>query len=162
MKRIGCSVLILALLAVSLGCACGKVTGPEVVGPEHPDFFVLTDDAETVESLLDFFRANTGYVPTYVAFTEEAITKKMTEGETPLTREEAIQAIAETATIAVLKDAALAAELEACGVTALETPFEYTVLLKNEAGNNDAKKAIEKWLSGDEAAYLAEKPDLWN
>lgn len=161
MKRIGSYILILCLLASSIGCACGKVTGPEVTAHEKPDFVVLTDDTRAADALLSYFRAATAYVPSCTAFDADAIGKLTDDAENPVTREEAVKALAEDATIALLFDATLAAELEALGAAVVETPFECVALSFEDAGNDEAKKAVEKWLSGDEAAYLASKPELW-
>ena len=159
MKRF-LSILVVAIfLFGTIGCSCGlsccgaksQVPTP----PDNPTFTLAFDDA-TVKSLLAYYQANTGYQPTYVDVTE-----------TDEIQKDAVERAASSC-IAVLKDEANAAALEAAGWTRLNLDNGFSlIVLEPPAGstavrNDNAVSALKVWLGGTEAKYLSEHPDLWN
>lgn len=159
MKRILSILAIAILLFGTIGCSCGLSCCAKSQVPTPPEnaAFTLAYDDETMTTLLAYFQANTGYQPTFVNVTEAK------EGE------EVDQAsAAANACVAVLKDEANIAALEAAGWkrAAVENAFGLTVLEapigSTSVRNDNAVSALKVWLDGTEAKYLLEHPDLWN
>lgn len=173
-----CLHMILVLLTVALlGCACGSQNAS--TGPENATFTVVVEDAE-VASVLAFFQAHTGYLPTVVTLTDEAIETEMqslAEAGSPAERADALVALTADATCLLLKSDALIAEYEALGyavnneaLKAMSASYRIenagtlgiTVVQmpSGAAINEDALKALAAWLTGAEATYLEQHPDL--
>lgn len=176
MKKI-CLYTILTVLVLSLiGCACGT---QQPTGPENAAFNAVAEDAYTAE-VLNYFQANTGYVPTITTLDDETIGLKLTELQAEnagATREDALKALTADVTVALVRSEAAIAELEALGwindpaslknlsfnyhaenagllgITILQAPEGTTV-------NSDALSALAAWLTGAEAAYLDAHPEL--
>ena len=156
MKKIFSILLIAAVLLTTVGCSCGisccaksQVPTP----PENAAFALACDDA-SIETLLAYFQANTGYQPTITNITEEDEVKT-----------DAVSRAA-TSCVAVLKDEANAAELEAAGWTRVNLDNAFSLIVLEPpadsaaARNTDAVSALKVWLGGSEAKYLFEHPDL--
>ncbi len=157
MKRVLSIVLIAVFLLGTVGCSCGlsccaKSNVP--TPPENAAFTLAYDDA-SVQKLLAYFQANTGYQPTYIVVTEFDDVKT-----DPAAR-------ADVACIAVLSDEANAAALEEAGWTRIsgENIFSLIVLepptSSTAVRNDNATSALKVWFGGTEAKYLVEHPDLW-
>lgn len=158
MKRLLTIALIAVFLLGTVGCSCGlsccaKSNVP--TPPENAAFTLAYDDAASLK-LLAYFQANTGYQPTYV---------DVTEAEEGAAADPAAKASA--ACVAVLKDEANAAALEAAGWTRVggENLFSLIVLeppaISTAVRNDNAVSALKVWFGGTEAKYLVEHPDLW-
>ena len=156
MKKFFSILLIAAVLLTTVGCSCGisccaksQVPTP----PENASFALACDDASIV-TLLAYFQANTGYQPTITNITEEDEVKT-----------DAVSRAA-TSCVAVLKDEANAAELEAAGWTRVNLDNAFSLIVLEPpadsaaARNADAVSALKVWLGGSEAKYLFEHPDL--
>lgn len=173
-----CFYMLLTLLTVALlGCACSNQNAS--TGPENASFTVVAEDAE-VASVLAFFQAHTGYLPTVVTLTDETIEAEMrslAEAGSPAGRVDALMALTADATCLLLKSEALIAEYEALGFSvnnealkALSASYRIdnagtlgiTVVQmpSGTAVNEDALKALAAWLTGAEATYLEQHPDL--
>lgn len=159
MKRVLSIFLSAILLLATVGCSCGLSCCAKSQVPTPPEnaAFTLAYDDASIPALLAYFQANTGYQPTCVNVTE---TMDETEADPA--------ALAASACIAVLKDEANAAVLEAAGWTRVtsDNPFAL-ILLESPAGsgaavNSDATSALKVWFGGTEAKYLAAHTDLWN
>lgn len=164
MKRIFSYILVTVLLLSAIGCACGKAEENTL---ENPEFVVVTDDVAKAEALLAYFQASTGYLPASKLLDEDSIAKAMQtkEGEDPLTREAALWALTDDATVCLFFGDAFVAELEALGFPKGEEVLLPCTVLKQPAGkavNGDALSALLVWLNGAEAKLLSEQADLWN
>ena len=105
MKRTITIILSAILLLASVGCSCGLSCCAKSQVPTPPEnaAFTLAYDDASIPTLLAYYQANTGYQPTFVNVTES--------GEENVEADPA--ALAVTACVAVLKDEANAAALEA-------------------------------------------------
>lgn len=177
MKKIGLYMMLTLLVLSLLGCACGGQTAQ--TGPENPNFSVVVEDAWTKE-VLSYFQAHTGYLPAVTVLDEETLTATadaLKEEGLSAERADVLQKLTEGATCVLLKDEALIKEFEALGfsvdndalkslsssyridnagllgLTIVQMPSEVEL-------NNDALKSLAAWLTGAEAQYLNEHPDL--
>ncbi len=177
MKKIGLYMMLALLVLSLLGCACGGQTVQS--GPENPNFSVVVEDAWTKE-VLAYFQAHTGYLPSVTVLDDETLTATadaLTEEGLPAERADVLQKLTEGATCVLLKDEALIAEFTALGfavdndalkslsasyridnagllgLTIVQMPSEVEL-------NNEALKALAAWLTGAEAQYLDQHPDL--
>ena len=158
MKRILSILVIAALLLSAVGCSCGLSCCAKSNVPTPPEnaAFTLAYDDPALEKLLAYFQANTGYQPTYLD-----VTAADAEGTADPAR------TASSACVAVLKDEANIAALEAAGWTRVnaDNVFSLTVLEapvgSTAVRNDNAVSALKVWFGGMEAKYLVEHPDLW-
>lgn len=176
MKKIGLYSILAVLVLALLGCACGQKAA---TGPENPNFTVVIDDAETA-SVLAFFQAHTGYLPATVLISDETAKAKadeLAEAGSPAERADVLKALASGASCLVLKDEALIAEYETLGYRVDNEALRnlsaaYRIdnagllglsIVQTPAGseiNSDALQALAAWLTGAEAKYLQDNPDL--
>lgn len=177
MKKIGLYMLLTVLVLSMIGCACGRQNTQ--TGPENANFAVVVEDAWTNE-VLQYFQAHTGYLPAVTVLNEETLAsaaEALTEESLPAERADVLQKLTQGATCLLLKDAALIEEFKALGFTvnndalaALTSTYRSEnadllglTVVQMPAGaeiNTDALKALVTWLTGAEAQYLAEHPDL--
>ena len=177
MKKFCLYSLLVVLTLALLGCACG--TTSQSTGPENPTFNVLAEDAECA-SVLAYFQAHTGYLPTVAVLDDEtiaAMTETLTEAGQPAERADVLKAMADGATCLLLKSESLIAEYEALGLTvdndALKSlSAQYRIdnagtlgitIVQMPSGseiNSAALSALAAWLTGPEALYLEKNPDL--
>ena len=179
MKKI-CLYSLLALLTLALlGCACGSTA--QSTGPENAEFSVVAEDAE-IREVLQYFQAHTGYLPTVTVLDEETLSAKaaeLTEAEQSAERADVLNALLSGATCVLTRSDALIAELESLGckvdndaLKALSASYRIDnagtlgiTVVQMPSGaeiNSDALTALSAWLTGAEAVYLEQHPDLLN
>ncbi len=176
-RKILASALLLTLALALVGCVCGQKTAS--TGPENPTFTVVADRAETA-AVLAYFQAHTGYKPTVVLADDaaiEAAREALAAENAPAERADALKKLAEGATCLLLTDEAMLAEFDALGFKAdnealrnltdsyrIENAGRFGIsIAQMPAGseiNADALKALAAWLTGAEAKYLSDNPDL--
>ena len=163
MKKLFLYILITLLVAMPFGCARRQAAA---TGPENPEFTVVAEDAETKE-ILAYFQAHTGYKPSVVLLDEETLAGGS----------EALKSAAEGATCVLLKSEDLIAKFTEMGfrfdneeLRTLTANYRIenadllglTVLQMPEGSevNLEALKALVSWMTGAEAQYLSQNPDL--
>lgn len=173
MKKLILYMLIALLAVMPFGCARRTVT---VAGPENPDFTVVAEDPETKE-ILAYFQAHTGYKPSVVLLDEETLSNKATELGVSADDPAVLKSVAEGATCLLLKSEDLIGKFTEQGFRAdneelrtLTASYRIenadllglTVLQMPEGSevNLEALKALVSWMTGAEAKYLKDNPDL--
>ncbi len=175
MKKFCLYSFIVLLVLGLIGCAPRSTS----TGPENPTFVVVAENAEIAE-VLAYFQAHSGYLPTVVTLNEEtlaSLSEQLKADGASAERADVLKKAAEGATCLVLKSDALIAEYEALGfrvdneeLKALTSSFRIDnadllglKIVQMPAGselNLDALKALASWMTGAEAKYLADNPDL--
>ncbi len=173
MKKFFLYVLITLLVAAPFGCVRQQAAQ---TGPENPDFTVVAEDAETKE-ILAYFQAHTGYKPTVVLLDEETLAGKAAELGVSADDPSVLKSAAEGATCLLLKSEELIGKFTEMGFFAdnealrsLTASYRIenadllgiTVLQMPEGSevNLEALKALVSWMTGAEAKYLKDNPDL--
>lgn len=141
MKKLILFTLVSVLLFATIGCACGQTQTVT-----HRGELTIAYDRELTKELLGYFQANQDCIVTGILLSEQ------TNFET----------LADTASVALLKDETLANALRAEGwadtadwsdaqKTANEAYFNFIVLISPKAtsGNKEASKLLTDWLAGD-------------
>lgn len=150
MKRFISVIIASILLLATFGCTCTSCCGGQKV-PTAKGSVSVAYDREKTKDLLSYYQANQGYVVTGTLLNEE------TDYAT----------LANTAKVAVVKDAATVEKLTAAGWTetanwteaqkaANDKLFGFSILEAPDSAesNKEAVTALAAWLSGSEATSL--------
>lgn len=173
MKKFFLYTLITLLVVMSFGCVRRQAAQ---TGPENPNFTVVAEDAETKE-ILAYFQANTGYKPSVVLLDEETLSSKAAELGVSADDPSVLKSLTEGATCLLLKSEELIGKFTEMGFfednEALRTLtaayrienadlLGITVLQMPEGSelNLEALKTLVAWMTGMEAKYLKDNPDL--
>lgn len=185
MKKLLPFLLAILLIGSAAGCTsgtscCGTAKSNTDALPENSAFVLATDDLKAAAVILNYFQANTGYIPTTTSLNNALAAESAAATDAPAATDEATESADPAATAApVGLDAALqnvsvcllftdeaVAALEAKGWTKATWAdgavnyLDLTILLAptGVTVNTDAVTALTTWAVGAEAQYLSEHP----